>query len=144
MIHVTRTAATADYLNQYRFTTNTLSSMTVDFAGTGAQTINSTVGTYGALTTSGSGTKTLQEGRVEPSLPAETAFNNPYARKVIAERLGALTALKGSNNPGLYLRIVVPFAQPLRNPSTVLECGASHAGIVQVQGRGCGDNISCW
>jgi hypothetical protein len=57
-IKVTRTAATADYVNQYKFSTNTLSSMTVDYAGTGAETINSTVGSYGALKTSGSGTKT--------------------------------------------------------------------------------------
>ncbi len=57
-IMVTRTASTADYQSQYKFNTNTLSGLTTEYAGAGAQTINLGVN-YGNLTISGSGTKTL-------------------------------------------------------------------------------------
>ncbi|MES2559110.1 MAG: T9SS type A sorting domain-containing protein [Bacteroidota bacterium] len=59
-LRVTRIAATADLRNQYIFNTYTLTSATVDYTGLGPQTINNTVGTYGALIVSGTGTKTLQ------------------------------------------------------------------------------------
>jgi len=60
-IQVTTITGTPDYVNQYLFSTNTLTSMTVNYAGVGAQTIDgtSTAGNYGTLATSGSGTKTL-------------------------------------------------------------------------------------
>ena len=57
-IKVTRTDAAADLVSQYKFTTRTLTGMTVDYAGSGSQTVNNTVGTYANLKTSGSGTKT--------------------------------------------------------------------------------------
>ncbi|MBM2840653.1 MAG: hypothetical protein HW412_1181, partial [Bacteroidetes bacterium] len=56
-IHITRTAATADYLNQYKFATNTLAGLILNYSGTGAQTINGL--SFAALTISGTGTKTL-------------------------------------------------------------------------------------
>jgi hypothetical protein len=62
-IKVTRVASVASLLGQYKFSTYTLTDLTVEYAGAGAQTINSTaavVTNYGALTVSGSGTKTLQ------------------------------------------------------------------------------------
>lgn len=59
-LRVTRVATTADLRNQYIFNTYTLTSATINYTGLGPQTINSTVGTYGALVVSGTGTKTLQ------------------------------------------------------------------------------------
>lgn len=56
-IHVTRTAATPDYNNQFDFDTDDLDQLTVEYAGAGNQTINAY--TYGNLITSGSGTKTI-------------------------------------------------------------------------------------
>lgn len=55
-IQVTRLDTSNAYAGQYAFTNDTLTSMTVDFAGAGNQEIDAL--TYGALRTSGSGTKT--------------------------------------------------------------------------------------
>jgi trimeric autotransporter adhesin len=55
-ILVTRTAATADLANQYKFSTYTMSGLTANYNAAAAQSVNSH--TYGTLITSGSGTKT--------------------------------------------------------------------------------------
>ncbi|MFI5253384.1 MAG: beta strand repeat-containing protein, partial [Bacteroidota bacterium] len=58
-VQVTSITSAADFISQYKFTTNTLTGLTIDYDGAGAQTVTSTLGNYGALKTSGSGAKSL-------------------------------------------------------------------------------------
>ena len=61
-IRVSRIAATADLVNQYKFSTYTFTNLTVDYNGAGAQAINNY--TYNNLLVSGSGTKTASANLV--------------------------------------------------------------------------------
>jgi gliding motility-associated-like protein len=83
-IYVTRIAPAPDYLSQYRFTTNTLSGLTVNYSGLGDQTINNAVSPYANIVTSGSGTKspdgatTTVTGSItinSPSVLSTASFN---------------------------------------------------------------------
>lgn len=98
-IKVSRTAATADYKNQYKLTTNTLSSMTVDYSGAGAQTVNSTVGNYGALKTSTSGTKTL-EGAV--TVNGGVTIGSSTTLDASASNFGMTVGGDWTNNGGTF------------------------------------------
>ncbi|MFZ4059010.1 MAG: beta strand repeat-containing protein, partial [Ferruginibacter sp.] len=57
VVKVTRIAATADFNTQYKMSTYTLTSLEVEYAGLGNQTINTR--TYSRLTSGGTGDKTL-------------------------------------------------------------------------------------
>jgi hypothetical protein len=97
-VRVSRIAATADYLNQYKFTTNTLTNLTVEYSGVGAQTVNSTVGNYGGLTIGGSGTKSLQGAVVV----AGDVTLNAGALDVTAGNFALSVGGNWSNNGGTF------------------------------------------
>ena len=69
-VQVTRTAATPDFLNQYTMTNRTISSLTVDYAGSGAQTVSDVSG----FTPAGYGNLKISNG-AGATLAAATTVN---------------------------------------------------------------------
>lgn len=78
-ILVTRVAVTADLRSQYKFNTYTLTNLSTEYAGAGAQTINLT-GTptinYSNLIISGSGTKTIDAAVTATNITGDITVNS--------------------------------------------------------------------
>jgi hypothetical protein len=108
-IKVTRTAATPDMVSQYRFNTYTLTSMTVDYAGAGDQTI--TGGTAKNVRTSGSGTKTLGGDLTVSGVLAVGAGT-------ILNGSSAILTLSGSGTPFIVNGAFAPATGTVRYTST--------------------------
>jgi hypothetical protein len=96
-----RTAATADFLNQYTIVNKTLGNLTIDYTGAGTQTVNSAPA-YSNLTISGTGTKTLQGNT---TISRNLTINSPatFASGNFNFSLGGNWANGGTFTPGTGL-----------------------------------------
>ncbi|HXU38206.1 MAG TPA: G8 domain-containing protein, partial [Blastocatellia bacterium] len=138
-IQVTRITATADYSNQYKFSTNTLSSMTVDYAGAGNQSVNQITSGYGSLKTSGSGTKTFITGgsTVNSTLTvgANTTLDAVGFTTTVAGSLVVNGTLDFSANAG-------KFQTGASGTTTLTMAAAGLIRTVDLSGLGPGANLS--
>ncbi len=117
-ILVMRTSTNPDLVHQYQFTTYSLGSLTVNYTGSGNQTINNTVGTYGALSTSSSGTKT-----VGGDITVATVMN--IGSGTTLDGSSATITLSGSGTPLVVVGSFTPTSSTIKYTSG---SGATVAG----------------
>ena len=129
-IYVTKITVTADLATQYSIANKTITNLTIDYSGAGAQTINSTFGSYSTLKTSGSGMKTLQgaitvtgdiiinAGTLDVSasnfgITLSGNFTNNVAAANFDDRLGTVTfignssSINGSATSEIFYNVII-------------------------------------
>jgi hypothetical protein len=105
-VKVTRTAATADYLSQYKFTTNTLTNLTVEYAGASAQTVSAL--TYGSLKINNSSGVTLAGNTTVNGTLTFTSGNITTGSNILAMGSSATASRTSGHVIGTLEKTAVP------------------------------------